>query len=203
MSVITSWGATPNRLNIALRFVALSGPSGVVDDILQQTLLPGELARNQAGDEDSQGGSAIGSEVVSELRNLGMLISSDHGALVVSPSLRDMTKDRFVEYLQGKLLNPAEAAKHHQGAFPGALAWFLCQDPAIPLPWSDNYRERVDQDCGPEYSSFELRNVARCNQFVYWARFLDSPGGWTLMARTQSYRILPNLLPDRWAAGRR
>ena len=172
MSVITSWGATPNRMDIALRFVSLSGPSGVLDDILQQTLLPGELARNQVGDEDPQGGSAIGSEVVSELRNLGMLVSSDQGALVVSPSLRDMSKDRFVEYLQGKLLNPAEAAKHHQGAFPGALAWFLCQDPAIPLPWSDNYRELVDQDCGPEDSSFELRNVASCNQFVYWARFL-------------------------------
>ena len=172
MSVITSWGATPNRMSIALRFVSLSGPSGVVDDILQQTLLPRELARNQAGDDDPQGGSAIGSEVVFELRNLGMLISSGQGALVVSPSLKDIGEDRFVEYLKEKLLDPAEAAKHHQGAFPSALAWFLCQDPTIPLPWGSNYKELVDQDCGPEDSSFELRNAASCSQFVYWASFL-------------------------------
>ena len=172
MSVITSWGATPNRMKIALRFVSRSGPNGVADDVLQQTLLPGELARNQSGDDDPEGGSAIGSEVVSELRNLRMLISSDEGTLVVPPSLKDMSDDRFVEYLQEKLLTPAEAAKHGQGAFPSALAWFLCQDPAIPLSWGYNYRELVDQDCGPENSSFELRNGASCNQFVYWARFL-------------------------------
>ena len=83
-----------------------------------------------------------------------------------------MSDCRFMEYLQGKLLDPTESAKHGQGAFPGALAWFLCQDPATPLSWRYNYRELVDQDCGPENSSFELRNEASCNQFVYWARFL-------------------------------
>ena len=171
MSVITSWGATPNRLRIALKFVAGSGQDGVTINAIQETLLPGTLAGTQAEDEP-QGGSAIGTEVVSELRNLGMLILSDEGTLVVSPSLKDMSDCRFMEYLQEKLLNPTESANHGQRAFPGALAWFLCQDPATPLAWRYNYRELVDQDCGPESASFELRNEANCNQFVYWARFL-------------------------------
>ena len=41
MSVITSWGATPNRLRIALKFVAGSGQDGVTINAIQETLLPG------------------------------------------------------------------------------------------------------------------------------------------------------------------
>ena len=172
MSVITSLTATPNRLMIALRFVASCGPGGVTNEVLQQTLLPGELARNPTGDDEPQGGSAIGDDVVRELRSLGMVASGDDGSLTVSPKLTGLTEDRFVGYLQEKLLNPEEAAKHGQEAFPPALAWLLCLDPASPLAWEDNYRGLVERDCGPEGGSFELTNRARCNQFVYWARFL-------------------------------
>ncbi len=172
MSVITSWGATPNRLKIAIRFVASCSTNGVTDDILQQTLLPGELARNQGGDDEPQGGSAIGSEVVSELRYMRMLISSGEGFLKVAPRLKDMSNEQFVQYLKEKLLDPTEAAIHGQEAFPRALSWFLCQDPGTPLAWGYNYRELVEDDCGSGSDSFELRNDANCNQFVYWARFL-------------------------------
>ena len=169
MSVITSLTATPNRLKIALRFVSSCGSSGVKEDLLQQTLLPAELTRGQSGDDEPQGGSAVGDEVVRELRNLGMLILGDNDSLTVSPGL---TEDGFVDYLQEKLLNPEEAEKHGQSALSKALAWLLCRDPAAPLAWEDNYRELVEQDCGTEGASFELTNRARCNQFVYWARFL-------------------------------
>ena len=172
MSVITSLTATPNRLKIALRFVASCGPGGVMESVLQDTLLPGELARNQSGDEEPQGGSAIGDDVLRELRNLDMLVRADDGCLTVSPSLGGLTEDRFVCYIQGKLLNPEEAATHGQEAFPPALSWFLCLDPASPLAWEDNYRGLVERDCGLEGGSFELTNRARCNQFVYWAWFL-------------------------------
>lgn len=172
MSVITSWSATPNRLRIALRFVSAYGPSGVENDLVQQTLLPGALARNQAVDDEPQGGSAIGSEVLAELRNLGMLARADDGTLSASPHLTDLSDDSFLAYLQAKLLNPVEASKHNQEAFPNALAWFLCQDPAIPLPWGYNYRELINDDCGPDNGGFELRTEASCEQFVYWARFL-------------------------------
>ena len=30
----------------------------------------------------------------------------------------------------------------------------------------------MESDCGAESQSYELTNRARCNQFVYWARFL-------------------------------
>ena len=172
MSVITSLTATPNRLKIALRFVASCGPNGVMENVLQDTLLPGELARNQSVDEEPQGGSAIGDDVLRELRNLNMLVRADDGCLTVSSSLGGLTEDRFVGYLQEKLLNPEEAAMHGQEAFPPALAWLLCLDPASPLAWEDNYRGLVDRDCGPAAGSFELTNRARCNQFVYWAWFL-------------------------------
>ena len=171
MSVITSFGATPNRLGIALKFVASCGQEGVVTDILQQTLLPGALARSQAEDE-TLGGSAIGTEVVTELRNLALLTLSDGSSLKLSPEANDLSESRFVELLREWLCNPGEAAKRGQRNFPRALSWFLCQDPALPLPWEDNYSGIVNEDCGHEDVPFELTNGARCNQFVYWARFL-------------------------------
>ena len=186
MSVIASVTATPHRLEIALRFVSICGPAGVTHEVLQQTLLPGELSRNQAGDEEPQGGSAVGDDVVRELRNLRMLVLGDDGSLTVSPNLTGLTEDRFVAYLQEKLLNPEEAAKHSQEAFPLALAWLLCRDPATPLAWEDNYRGLVEQDCDPEGASFELTNRARCNQFVYWARFLGF--AWRLEIDWQNVR---------------
>ena len=172
MSVITSWGATPNRLKIALRLVSTYGSNGASNDLLQQTLLPGALARNQTTDDEPQGGSAIGTEVLTELRNLGMLAREDNGSLSVPAGLTDLRDDSFLGYLQAKLLDPEEAAKHNQAAFPKALAWFLCRDPAAPLSWGYNYRELVDEDCGSEHGGFELRNEQGCEQFVYWARFL-------------------------------
>ena len=172
MSVIASLTATPNRLKIALQFVSSCGSSGVTEDVLQQTLLPGELARNQSGDEDPAGGSAVGDDVVRELRNLKMLVSGDDGFLTMSPCLASLAEDLFVGYLQEKVLDPAEAENHGQKTLPEALAWFLCQDPATPLSFGYNYKELVDQDCGPEIDSFELTNRDRFNQFVYWARFL-------------------------------
>ena len=172
MSVIASLTATPNRLKIALRSVSSYGSSGIKDDLLQQTLLPAELARGQSGDDEPQGGSAVGDEVVRELRNLGMLVLGDDGSLTVSPGLTRLTEDDFVDYLQEKLLNPAEASKHGQRTLPGALAWFLCQDPATPLSFGYNYKEIVDKDCGPEIASYELINRDRFNQFAYWVRFL-------------------------------
>ena len=172
MSVITSLTATPNRLKIALRFVSSCGSSGIKEDLLQQTLLPGELARNQTRDDEPQGGSAVGDDVVRELRNLKMLVSGDDGSLTVSRCLAGLTEDRFVGYLQEKVLDRAEAENHGQKTLPEAMAWFLCQDPATPLSFGYNYKELVDQDCGPEIDSFELTNRDRFNQFVYWARFL-------------------------------
>ena len=169
MSVIASLTATPNRLKIAIRFVSSCGSSGIKEDLLQQTLLPAELTRGQSGDDEPQGGSAVGDEVVRELRNLGMLVLGEGDSLTVSPGL---TEYGFVDFLQEMLLNPEEAEKHGQGALPKALAWLLCRDPSRPLAWEDNYRGLVEQDCGPEGASFELTNRARCNQFVYWARFL-------------------------------
>ena len=171
MSVITSWGATPNRMRIALKLVSDSGQEGMNIEAMQQMLLPAALASSQSDDE-TQGGSAIGDEVISELRNLGLLIQAGDGCFRVSPDAIDVSEDGFVRLLQDRLVNPAEAGNLGQGAFPRALAWFLCQDPASPLPWGQNHRNLVESDCGTESGAFELTNSAGCNQFAYWARFL-------------------------------
>ena len=171
MSVITSWGATPNRMRIALKLVSGRGQEGMTSEEIQQTLLPGALAGSQS-DEESQGGSAIGTEVITELRNLGLLNQTGDGCLKVCPDATDVSEDGLVLLLQERLVNPAEAGNLGQGAFPMALAWFLCQDPASPLPWGQNHRNRVESDCGSEGGAFELINSARCDQFIYWARFL-------------------------------
>ena len=171
MSVITSWGATPNRMRIALKLVSSSGQEGMTGAEMQNSLLPAALSGSQSEDE-SQGGSPIGTEVISELRNLGLLIQSDDGCLKVFPDEIDLSDDGFVRLLQERLIDPAMAVNCRQGAFPLALAWFLCQDPASPLPWGQNHRNRVESDCGTEGDAFELTNNSRCEQFIYWARFL-------------------------------
>ena len=171
MSVITSPTATPNRLRIALKFVSGSGQEGMTNRVIQETLIPAALAGSQSDDE-VQGESAIGTEVISELSNLGLLIQTDDGCLRVSSEAINFNDDQFVRLLQDRLLDPAEAVKCGQVAFPKAMAWFLCLDPATPLSWEDNYRSRVESDLGTESQAYELTNRARCNQFIYWARFL-------------------------------
>ena len=186
MSVINSWGATPNRMRIALKFVSGSGQEGMTNEAIQQTLLPAALAGSQSDDEP-QGGSAIGTEVISELRNLGLLIQTGDGCLRVSSDAINVSDDGFVQLLQDRLIYPAEADNFGQGAFPRALAWFLCQDPASPLLWGENHRNRVESDCGTEGGAFELTNSAGCNQFIYWARFLGF--AWRLNIEKQNVVI--------------
>ena len=186
MSVITSWSATPNRMRIALKLVSESGQEGMTIDVIQKTLLPAALAGSQSDDEP-QGGSAIGTEVISELRSMGLLIQTDDGCLRVSSEAINVSDEQFVLLLQDRLVNPTEAVKCRQENFPKAMAWFLCQDPASPLPWGQNHRNRVESDCGAEGGAYELTNSAGCNQFIYWARFLGF--AWRLNIERQNVVI--------------
>ena len=92
MSVITSWGATPNRMKIALKLVSGSGQEGMTSEAMQQMLLPAALASSRS-EEEPQGGSAIGDEVISELRNLGLLIQAGDGCFQASPEAVDVSED--------------------------------------------------------------------------------------------------------------
>ena len=128
MSVITSWGATPNRMRIALRLVSSSVEEGMTSGVMQQMLLPAALASSQSDDEP-QGGSAIGVEVISELRNLGLLIEAGNGCLIASTGAVGVTDDQFVRLLQDKLVNPAGGRQPQSGVLPPSIG-------LVPLPGS-------------------------------------------------------------------
>jgi hypothetical protein len=99
-------------------------------------------------------------------------------------------------YLEAKLLLPTEAEQYGQPLFPYVLAWFLTQDPAVPLAFSSNLRQQVEAECGPRIGpqvGSELGNHSNFENFVYWARYLGY--GWRLQAANQAM-----VVPDPTAA---
>lgn len=172
MSVITSWTATPNRMKIVWEFVGNLGPGGVKGEELQTLLGPRALQVGQAQEEGISSGTAIGDQVVTEMRNLGLVERAHNGNITISSSAPKGGETEFLASLENRLLEPVEAERYGQKSFPLALAWLLTQDPTNPLVWGQNYSGQVQGDCGADTGSFELTNVARCQQFVYWARYL-------------------------------
>ena len=173
MSVITSWTATPNRMEIVWDYLGSLGRRGAKVEDLQHLIVPRSLRRSpQAQDDEQKSGTTLGDEVIAEMLNLELVSRADDGTIRIALDAPKRDEDAFLRLLERRLLHPAEATRYKQSAFPLALAWFLAQDPVTPLEWGENYSRRVQDDCGPDSGSFELTNSAGCNQFVYWARYL-------------------------------
>ena len=172
MSVITSLTATPNRMRIVWDFLASRGTRGIRSEELQRFISPPSLHSSQTQEDGTRRGTAMGAEVVSEMRTLGLIEQSEMGTVRLASQQMSEDEDTFFNVLQYRLLNPIEARQYGQEAFGPALAWFLAQDPIHPLDWGENHRGKIIDDCGIECKAFELTNVARCQQFIYWARYL-------------------------------
>ena len=159
-------------MKIVWKFVGNLGPGGVKGEELQTLLGPRALQVGQAQEEGISSGTAIGDQVVTEMRNLGLVERAHNGNITISSSAPKGGETEFLASLENRLLEPVEAERYGQKSFPLALAWLLTQDPTNPLVWGQNYSGQVQGDCGADTGSFELTNVARCQQFVYWARYL-------------------------------
>jgi len=156
---------------IVLRYLIAEGESGVDETELARLLRPPSLQRQQSGDDEDSAGTMI-NQVLTELRALGLIKRDKNGKVTLSMATHDDADDTFLEFVEQRLLNPGRAEKCGQGRIPGALAWFLLQDPTQPLTWGRNYQVNIETDCGPDINSFDLTNAARFQQFVYWARYL-------------------------------
>ena len=165
---------------IVWRYLLNVGGSGVEETELRRLLRPashqGRLAENREDRSDP-----MLSGVLSEMRALGLIERDESGKVSLGATSPNGDDGTFLEFVEKRLLHPEVAEKHGQAKVPGALAWFLVQDPARPLTWSQNYRAEVEADCGPDTGAFDLTDVARFEQFVYWARYLGF--AWRLETR--------------------
>lgn len=192
MSVVTSVTAVPNRMVIVWRYVLVVGRSGIEEGELARLLRPPSLQRRHADSDEVPSGAMV-SEVLGEMRALGLIERSDNGKVILTAAAPDGDEDTFLAFVEQRLLHPQLAEKHGQGRVPGALAWFLAQDPAQPLTWGRNYQADVEADCGTEIGAFDLTDVARFQQFVYWLRYL----GFAWRLELQGVNVA---LPDPTAA---
>lgn len=201
MSVISSWTVTPNRLALLVRYLSGTGDDGLTPDALAAFLVPGSLARalrsNAVADDDSDdepeaAGSAMVDELLREGRTLGLLEETD-GRLRVPTALRSADDARLLAYLDGVLTVSEHAEAHGQRWFPLALAWFLAQDPAASVNWSENPRPTIRAQCPEATTFFELGNRDSLRNFGYWARYL----GYAVRQRIPAgRRRLDMLVPD-------
>ena len=193
MSVITSLTATPNRMKIVWDYLGNRGPHGVRAEELQRLIGPSSLHSGRAQDEDSGSGTTIGDGVIGEMRNLGLITRVEDGTIRIASGDQTEHGNVFLRLLERRLLDPVEAKQYGQGAFPSAMAWFLAQDPVNPLEWGQNHSRTVLDDCGEDTGSFELTNLARCQQFVYWARYLGF--AWRLQIERTKEVVIPDPAP--------
>ena len=192
MSVITSLAATPNRIKIVWAYVGNMEPSGVSSEDLLTVLAPPALRQGQAQEEETSSGTTMGDSVIIEMRNLELLERAENGNLTAMSGSPGFDERELRACMECRLLHPVNAGKYRQRSFPLALAWLLIQSPYDPLEWGQNYREQVISDCGQSTESFELTNLARWQQFVYWARYLGF--AWRLQAGANA------VIPDPTAA---
>lgn len=169
MSVVTSLTAVPNRIEIIWKYLVVVGHQGVDKDDLDHLLRPPALSKRQTADEDGAG--AMVTELLNEMRALGVIDRTSDNKLVTSVMAKD-DADALLTFLEQRILSLERADQCGQGKVTRALAWFLTQDPTKPLAWGDNCSETVRQDCGQDSGAFDLTAAARFQQLVYWARYL-------------------------------
>lgn len=169
MSVITSFTAVPNRLSILYRFID-SSEKGIGKDELQSLLVPPALQRLGKNNDEEGPSSTLADDVIREAKALG-LIKETESLFSVPDERRGMDGAALYKYIGAALLDPELSQQTGQPYFAKVLAWFLCQDPAIPIAFSNNLRQEAEQECCPE-AGIELRNAAAFQNFIYWAQYL-------------------------------
>lgn len=174
MSIVTNWLAVPNRLFILFRYLLEKGERGEDKDRLKASLSPPSLL---SGDEDARPGTTVFEEVFKESKSMG-LIEDREGSISLREKFTRTEIDRFgpeilfIKTVERLLFDPTLAQNNGQENVAPALAWFLMQDPANPLGFSENPKSRILNDLGEETEAYDLDAKEDFQNLAYWARYL-------------------------------
>ena len=206
MSVIGEFAVLPNRVEVVYRYLQ-SQRDGEERKDLAALLSPPALQRTAVDDGEESGGNATVDQLLRACQKLGVTVSGEDGRIRVAAQLRtdrDDASPKLLRHLETVLLSPAAAADADQADFPRTLAWFLTEDPAVPLELG-NVKNRVEQQLGHDVD-VNLSNLSRFQNFVYWARYLGC--AWRFQANREwvvpdPTRILERHLPNLLVRGER
>jgi hypothetical protein len=180
MTVISSWTATPRRIEGAMRICA-AFPDGRVPRRVFGGLLAPPALRKGANEDEPASIDEIVAECV-HLRGLAVdgpdLVLTDLGRVALS-DFRGWCRDR--------LLHPEGAKQAGQDDFPRVLAWLLTVDPRIGLRIDENQAKRVEVVLG---QTAGLGNNDSFRQFLHWARYLGF--AWWIPLSAGATKVIPD-----------
>lgn len=168
MKAVTLVGATPNRVQILFDVLAQKGEDGEERETIASLIGPARLARGDDAGEDNAFQDCVAASdemgLIERVGNHVRLKLADGGGKSAG----------FLERIERAMLPPGVSAADAEGAFAGAVAWMLCQDPRRGLPWNETPSALSIKlaQLGEGAPSFLMTNDSRFQQAVYWARFL-------------------------------
>jgi hypothetical protein len=176
MSIITTFPAVPTRL-LSIFAAVYDSEDGESRDSLEAYSTPASLAKRGSSDEEESGSKLFG-DAFKEARRLGILEESDGRIRAIKPpsesnSPKRMDADRaFRAAVIAVLFDPESAREAEHEAFMLAIAWLLGKTPLEPLAFSEAPQDMLRVDLGEHAQRTELTNLARYQNFLYWARYL-------------------------------
>jgi hypothetical protein len=177
MSVLTNLPVLPNRLFILFRYLLYKGTAGEAKEKLEAFFSPPALRPTLGGEETETPNTTIFDQVLKEAK-LMRLVEEEDDRIRLSQGFTNSEIKRtgeevlFLALVERRLLQPEEAQESGQKSFAYALCWLLMQNPLEPLDYNENYVNRVTNDLGEGARSYQLTNKSRCQNLLYWARFL-------------------------------
>lgn len=180
MSVITTWEATPNRLEQLWFYLLNSTQKGIAKPELAHIFSPPSLAGRGGDMGESEAGGNIFNAVLLESQTLGIIrrTSKEDGDRVtaVHPPAEakraEQKKQWFVDHMLELLTKPDEALRVGQEDVPFALAWLTLQSPTRPMIFGETKGVEIKNDFPKNENVFRLNASASLAQCYYWARYL-------------------------------
>lgn len=191
MSIITTAPAVPSRV-LALYASLLANPMGERKQRFESLATPPSI-HGRGASEDGEGTTTLFSSTLREAKLLG-IFEDDEERIKVSDEARSKGTKRDPEarlksHLVRILFDPERAEEAKQRGFMTALAWFLRQNPLVPMAFGAPPQSEIAKDLGEHAQRTELTNINTWQNFVYWARFL---GFATMTGSKESKWVVPD-----------
>ncbi|UWU92945.1 protein DpdG [Bradyrhizobium sp. CB1015] len=191
MSIITTAPAVPNRV-LALYASLLASPTGDRKQRFESLATPPSI-HGRGASEEGEGTTTLFSSTIREAKLLG-IFEEDEERIKVSEEARSKGTKRDPEarlksHLIRVLFDPERAEEAKQRGFMTALAWFLRQNPLVPMEFGAPPQSEIAKDLGEHAHRTELTNLNTWQNFVYWARFL---GFATMTGSKESKWVVPD-----------
>jgi hypothetical protein len=176
MSIITTFPAVPSRL-LSIFAAVYDSEDGESKEMLEAYSTPASLAKRGSSEEE-ESGSKLFADAFKEARRLGIVEDSEGKIRAIkgtfdSPKSRRVDAERaFRAALLSVLFNPDSARETEHEAFMLAIVWLLGKTPLEPLSFSEPPQDMLRADLGEDGQRTELTNLARYQNFLYWARYL-------------------------------